>query len=198
MRVLQDDPRALVLGLPDMFGVDWVCNHYKDVLEEELRRLNPAVQLKLQLADTKLADTHAEIAAGDEPPEAQLAAPEPEAFVSKVPGPMPRRELADGPISDRYTFANFITGPSNQLAAAAAHTVSENPGRAYNPLFVFGRVGLGKTHLIHAVGHSILRKNPNAKVQYQTTEQFVNDVVQGIQTKRMPELDGSTAPVTCS
>jgi len=172
MRVLRDDDEALVLGLPDIFGLDWVTNHYRDVLEEELQRLDPNVLLELRVETAPGAAT-------DPAPEVP-------------PGPRPPTPANGHPVEpltrDRYTFANFITGPSNQLAAAAAHSVSENPGRAYNPLFVFGKAGLGKTHLIHAVGHEILRKNPKARVQYQTTEQFVNDVVHGIQTKRMAEI----------
>jgi chromosomal replication initiator protein len=92
------------------------------------------------------------------------------------------------PMNDRYTFETFVTGPSNQLAAAAAQSVADNPGRAYNPLFVFGRVGLGKTHLAQAIGHNVLRRNPQAVVHYQTTEQFVNDVVEGIRFERMGDV----------
>lgn len=180
MRVLRDEPDSLVLGLPDVFGLDWFTNHYRDVLEEELKRMNPHALLELRI---------------EAPEEVSPEAPDASPGAEDRPGPQPLQSPtppngspANAVIQDRYTFANFITGPSNQLAAAAAHSVSENPGRAYNPLFVFGKAGLGKTHLIHAVGHEILRKNPKARVQYQTTEQFVNDVVHGIQTKRMAEI----------
>ncbi|MGF1509017.1 MAG: chromosomal replication initiator protein DnaA [Myxococcota bacterium] len=166
MQVVREAPECLVLGLPDSFGVDWVTNHYKDVLTTELERLAPGVGLELTVAPAGPAPLK-------EPDPADPSDTQPHKF---------------GTISDRYTFANFVTGPSNQLAAAAAQTVAENPGRAYNPLFVFGRVGLGKTHLIQAVGHRILQRNPSAVVQYQTTEGFVNDVVHGIQTKRMSEI----------
>jgi len=194
MRVVRDDHQSLVLGLPDIFGLDWVTNHYLDVLREELQRLNPNVLLELKVAP---ADDEPEGVSTDAEPNASGLglAPIPVAGpTAPADQPASRRTSTrtNGhpvPLSQhRYTFANFITGPSNQLAAAAAHSVSENPGRAYNPLFVFGKAGLGKTHLIHAVGHEILRKNPKAQVQYQTTEQFVNDVVNGIQTKRMAEI----------
>jgi chromosomal replication initiator protein len=180
MRVLRDDREALILGLPDIFGLDWVTNHYRDVLEEELRRLDPNVLLELRI----------EAPSEDDEDDGQASSPAIELRANGTPAlPRPGNGQPEPPLTQqRYTFANFITGPSNQLAAAAAHSVSESPGRAYNPLFVFGKAGLGKTHLIHAVGHEILRKNPKAKVQYQTTEQFVNDVVNGIQTKRMADI----------
>ena len=91
-------------------------------------------------------------------------------------------------MNDRYTFESFVTGPSNQLAAAAAQSVGDKPGSAYNPLFVFGRVGLGKTHLIQAIGHRVRTRTPGARVLYQTTEQFVNDVIQGIRFERMDDV----------
>ena len=97
-------------------------------------------------------------------------------------------EVPATPMNERYTFSTFVTGPSNQLAAAAAQTVAENPGTAYNPLFVFGRVGLGKTHLAQAIGHFILDRAPGSKIVYQTTEQFVNDVIGGIRFERMDEI----------
>ena len=96
--------------------------------------------------------------------------------------------IAPAPLNDRYTFETFVTGPSNQLAAAAAQRVSDNPGYAYNPLFVFGPVGLGKTHLIQAIGNRVKATTAGARVMYQTTEQFVNDVIQGIRFERMDEI----------
>ena len=183
MRVLRDDRESLILGLPDIFGLDWVTNHYRDVLEEELRRLDPNVSLQLRVEAPPDDEEDPDEAGHASAPAIELQAN------GAATLPRPTNGYPEPPLTQqRYTFANFITGPSNQLAAAAAHSVSESPGRAYNPLFVFGKAGLGKTHLIHAVGHEILRKNPKAKVQYQTTEQFVNDVVNGIQTKRMADI----------
>jgi chromosomal replication initiator protein len=80
-----------------------------------------------------------------------------------------------GNLNEDYTFTNFVEGKSNQLARAASMQVAENPGKAYNPLFVYGGVGLGKTHLMHAVGHSIIRRNPAARISYLHSERFVGD-----------------------
>ena len=91
-------------------------------------------------------------------------------------------------MNERYSFDTFVTGPSTQLATAAARQVAERPGGAYNPLFVYGPVGLGKTHLIQAIGHEVTQRTPGSRVRYLTTEQFVNDVVSGIRFERMDEL----------
>ncbi len=84
-------------------------------------------------------------------------------------------------LNPKYTFDTFVIGKSNELAHAAALAVAENPGNAYNPLFLYGGVGLGKTHLMHAIGNYITSKNENAKVIYITTEKFTNELIQAIQ-----------------
>ncbi len=87
-----------------------------------------------------------------------------------------------------FTFANFVEGKSNQLARAAAAQVAENPGRAYNPLFLYGGVGLGKTHLMHAVGNMMRSKNPHAQVAYVHSERFVGDMVRALQHNTINEF----------
>lgn len=87
-----------------------------------------------------------------------------------------------------YTFTNFVEGKSNQLARAAASQVADNPGTAYNPLFIYGGTGLGKTHLLHAVGNGILAKKPDAKVIYMHSERFVQDMVKALQNNAIEEF----------
>ena len=89
------------------------------------------------------------------------------------------------PLNPRYTFATFVPGPSNQFARAAAQSVAENPGRAYNPLFLYGGSGLGKTHLLHAIGNEILARTPRARIRYVPTEHFVNELINSIRLQRM-------------
>jgi chromosomal replication initiator protein len=89
------------------------------------------------------------------------------------------------PLNPRYTFSAFVPGPSNQFARAAAQSVAENPGRAYNPLFLYGGSGLGKTHLLHAIGNEILARNARSRVRYVPTEGFVNELINSIRLQRM-------------
>jgi chromosomal replication initiator protein len=91
-------------------------------------------------------------------------------------------------LHERYTFDHFVVGKSNELAAAAAHAVAEAPGRVYNPFFIYGRTGLGKTHLMQAIGHEVLRNRPDVRVTYLTTEQFTNEMVSSIQTRKNAEF----------
>lgn len=91
-------------------------------------------------------------------------------------------------LNPMHTFDTLVEGKSNQLAKAASFQVAENPGGAYNPLFIYGGVGLGKTHLMHAVGHQILKQNPNAKVVYLNSERFVQDMVKALQLNAINEF----------
>ncbi|EDP99604.1 chromosomal replication initiator protein DnaA, partial [Shewanella benthica] len=91
-------------------------------------------------------------------------------------------------INPAYQFDNFVEGKSNQLGKAAAQQVAENPGGAYNPLFLYGGTGLGKTHLLHAVGNAIIKNNPNAKVVYMHSERFVQDMVKALQNNAIEEF----------
>ena len=89
----------------------------------------------------------------------------------------PRREMPASQFNPRYEFDSFVVGSSNQFAHAAARAIAENPARSYNPLFLYGGVGLGKTHLLHAVGHTIQRQHPDLRVMYIPPEQFLNELI---------------------
>jgi len=88
----------------------------------------------------------------------------------------------------RYEFESFVVGSSNQFAHAAARAIAENPARSYNPLFLYGGVGLGKTHLLHAIGHTIQRRHPQLRVMYLPAEQFVNELISSLRFNRMPDF----------
>jgi len=92
------------------------------------------------------------------------------------------------PLNDRYSFTSFVIGKSNELAAAAAHAVAEAPGKQYNPFFIYGPTGLGKTHLMQAIAHEVVFKTPGTRVLYVGAEQFLNDVIAGIRDRTMTEF----------
>src|SRR5712691_7481488 len=96
--------------------------------------------------------------------------------------------VATTPLNERYTFQTFVIGKSNELAAAAAHAVAEAPGKTYNPLFIYGATGLGKTHLMQAIAHAVLGKYAGTRVHYIGAEQFINDVIESIHARTMSEF----------
>ena len=96
--------------------------------------------------------------------------------------------VARTPLNPRYTFSSFVEGPSNQFARAASQSVASNPGRAYNPLFIYGGSGLWQTHLLHSIGHEILNRNPRTRILYVPTEVFVNELISCIRLHRMAEF----------
>ena len=113
-------------------------------------------------------------------------APAPAAAAS--PARRPLAVVVGGRVNPDFTFETFVEGKSNQLARAAAIQVAENPGRAYNPLFIYGGVGLGKTHLMHAVGNLLRQKNPEARIAYVHSERFVGDMVRALQHNTIAEF----------
>lgn len=105
-----------------------------------------------------------------------------------VPGTAPLYDTRRTAFNPRYTFEDFIVGPSNRFAEAAAEAVAERPGQTYNPLFIYGGVGLGKTHLLHAVGHAVTRDFPDYRVAYSTSEQFTNELIRSIRESKTEDF----------
>src|SRR5437660_2929797 len=114
----------------------------------------------------------------DEPAQAPLA-------VSGVKQSRLDFESSDHQLNTRYTFDSFVVGKSNEFAHAASRAVAEQPSKAYNPLFLYGGVGMGKTHLMHAIGHTIKRRNPAMRLSYVSAEKFTNEVINSLRFERM-------------
>ena len=159
----------LTLLAPNRFVVDWVKRHCLDLISKEIKlgtdSGNTSVVLEVG------SRNNLSMAENLSSPPSQLDSSEPRAIGS--------------PLNSLFTFDQFVGGKSNQLARAAAVQVGTNPGHAYNPLFVYGGVGLGKTHLMHAIGNVILQRKPTARVAYIHSERFVSDMVRGLQHNKI-------------
>ena len=159
---LRDD--TLVLTAPNQFVLQWVKDRYLD----EIARLS--VEYRGNELTVLLSLSEAE------------EAPPPIRIESEVVAPIAKVK-DQSRLNPAFTFESFVTGKANQLARAAAIQVAESPGNAYNPLFIYGGVGLGKTHLIQAIGNRLLELNAHANVRYTHAEQYVSDVVRAYQHK---------------
>jgi chromosomal replication initiator protein len=167
--------QELKLLAPNRFVLDWVRDHYIASIQHTLDGISEAPALRVQLQIGSLRGPTA--SAPDNGP----ASRRPERRRQE-------RELPRSNLNPGFTFDSFVEGKSNQLARAASMQVSENPGDAYNPLFIYGGVGLGKTHLMQAVGHLIVSKRPSAQVAYLHSERFVADMVKALQHNAINEF----------
>ena len=170
-----------VLEVRDQFFRDWLTDHYLDFIREGLsQRAGEAVAIEWSINPAMSPKRSEELPA---PPEAPRAEPAHTVAESIDDGEERRR-----PLNRRYHFDTFVCGPSNQFAFAACKAVAENPGLSYNPLFIFGGVGLGKTHLLSAIGHRILQDRPKARVIYTSSEQFTNEVINAVLGSKLEEF----------
>jgi len=154
------------LSIPNRFIGEWLKEHYYQLLEQKLQQATKQPELKVQFV---IQQTHGE----------QTTVP-PKATHDKPKAPTH--------LNSRYTFETFVVGASNQFAHAACRAVAEAPARAYNPLFIYGGVGLGKTHLLNAVGNGVYHKHPQTKIAYLSSEQFTNEVINSIRYDKMLEF----------
>jgi len=157
------------IDIPNRFFKDWIEDNYPDIIAESIEGiLGYPVTVRYRLVEKT------------------------DPVVKKMDMRLEsrRQKLASRGIylNPKYTFENFVIGPSNQFAQAAAKAVAEAPGRTYNPLFVYGGVGLGKTHLINAIGNAVIDKSPDITAIFVTAEQFTNEVVSAIRHEKMGEL----------
>jgi chromosomal replication initiator protein len=187
---------TLALYAPNRFVLDWVRDKYINNINGLLNEFC-GVDVPLLRFEVGTRPVQQQPAAMSQPAMASVSAPAP---VESRPAPAqilrPSWDNVPAPadvtyrsnVNNRHNFDNFVEGKSNQLARAAARQVADNPGGAYNPLFLYGGTGLGKTHLLHAVGNGIIARKPNAKVVYMHSERFVQDMVKALQNNAIEEF----------
>ena len=164
----------IYLLAPNQFVRDWVSEHFLTQIETILNSLsdNPPL-ISVQIGSENTTDNR------------EASRPD---FNSSLAAPVkPKRNSTLNP---NFTFENFVEGNSNQLARAASMQVALNPGESYNPMLIYGGVGLGKTHLMHAIGNDLLKHNPDANIVYLHSERFVADMVKALQHNRINEFKG--------
>ena len=170
----------LRLYAPNRFVLDWVREHYVERIRElvDQGRSNGRLPVRLEVGSSPVASA----------PPGPGSRADVEAAVSRAPPKRTAQAAAGSNINPRFTFDTFVEGKSNQLARAACTQIAGNPGGSYNPLFLYGGVGLGKTHLMHAIGNLMLQEKPNARVLYLHSERFVGDMVKALQHNAINEF----------
>lgn len=170
IQVNEKNPSTLVIETPDDFFKSWIIEHYQKLIEKSIQRLAAApVQLEFSV--------------------------NPHISKKDAPTGFPRFEagfkegaVSKSPLYSRFTFDNFVIGPSNRFACAASLAVAESPAKAYNPLFIYGQVGLGKTHLIQAIAHKLSQMHPKLKHRYMSSEHFTNELIAAIRHRSTPQF----------
>jgi chromosomal replication initiator protein len=171
-----DNGSSLDILVPNGLFRDWLTKHYAAVLDEALGEVNRKGTAVVYVTDTQEAAQRAQAvaASGARPDEEAIL--EAEASIEEMP---------PGGLAPRYSFDTFIVGPSNQFAHAACRAVAEAPSRSYNPLFIYGGVGLGKTHLMHAIGHYVLTHLKALQLTYISSERFMNEMINAVRYDRV-------------
>nr|WP_249318992.1 chromosomal replication initiator protein DnaA [Pseudoalteromonas sp. BDTF-M6] len=186
---------TLTIYAPNRFVLDWVREKYLNRINELLVEIcgDEAPELRFDVGSKPMLNTAVNTTAQAPSQGVNGASDNAKANRAKQPAqpaavePAPKSQYKSN-IKENYTFDNFVEGKSNQLAKAAATQVADNPGSAFNPVFIYGGTGLGKTHLLHAVGNGILAKKENAKIVYMHSERFVQDMVKALQNNAIEEF----------
>ncbi|UOB73571.1 MULTISPECIES: chromosomal replication initiator protein DnaA [unclassified Pseudoalteromonas] len=181
---------TLTIYAPNRFVLDWVREKYLNRINELLVEIcgDEAPELRFDVGSKPLLSTQVAPATETQPaPSIQASAKQQPREQKPVVEPAPKSGYKSN-IKENYTFDSFVEGKSNQLAKAAATQVADNPGSAFNPVFIYGGTGLGKTHLLHAVGNGIMANKPDAKIVYMHSERFVQDMVKALQNNAIEEF----------
>ena len=176
--VVSEEDDVFCIGVPNAFAREWLENKYRPQVRDALQHIvGRTVDVRfVTTASPRAAASRAQIT----PIQASSAAPM---------GQPERRDTPLGAVlNPRYTFSTFVVGSNNRLAHAAALSVAERPGHSYNPLFIYGGSGLGKTHLMHAIGSAVTSRHPRKRVAYATSEKFTNEFINSIRGQKQEEF----------
>ncbi|HYO43471.1 MAG TPA: chromosomal replication initiator protein DnaA [Candidatus Limnocylindrales bacterium] len=176
--LVEVDDQRFRIAVPNGFAKDWLETRYRSLISQTLARVvGYSVQVEFVVAN-----------AGEAQVQAATVAPAPVRLEASRVGAPEGQAAGATYLNARYTFSNFIVGSANRLAHAASLSVAERPGHAYNPLFLYGGVGLGKTHLMHAIGNAVVAKFPRKRVAYATSEKFTNEFITSIQQGKIDDF----------
>lgn len=170
LHVIEKDPSTILIETPDEFFRNWIIEHYLKTIEEKLAATsdqNISIEFSINASSAK------------DPVSSSL---------NKVDHPSTQEKRDDVNINPRFSFENFVIGPSNRFAYAAAMAVAESPAKAYNPFFIYGQVGLGKTHLMQAITQQIRKVYPSLNICYISSEKFTNELIDAIRHRSTPQF----------
>jgi chromosomal replication initiator protein len=188
---LETTTDGMTLGVPNDFAQIWIHDNYLDLITQRLR-LTAGRMVNVVLRKT---ETAVRTGSPGTPANGGRTHGADHSHASRARPAAPRRATrydercpSAGTLNPRNTFESFVVGSNNQMAHAAAMAVAQAPAQAYNPLFLYGETGLGKTHLMHAIGHAIIRHNADARVGYLSTEKFTNEFIQALQENSLTKF----------
>ena len=179
LKLVKIEQDMVYLEVPNRFVLDWVKENYSKLIQKILSELS-AVSYRLQFSVSGQAKDAL-------PKYAEKKEPAISAF-NAYEKPVANNHATEMNLNRKYSFEEFVSGSSNQFAYAAAMAVANNPATTYNPLFIYGGVGLGKTHLVNAIGNAILKKSPHMRICYYTSEKFMNELINSLRYNRMDEF----------
>jgi len=175
--IIEQDEEKITVAVPNAFTKAWLENKYDKFIIDALKNVSK----------NKLTQVFYKVTTKPEMQRSNNIVNIKQAIKAEV-GEIISEGVDEHGLNPRYTFDKYIVGSNNELAHAAALAVTEKPGKAYNPLFIYGGVGLGKTHLLQAIGHKILKNNSKAKLLYVTSEKFTNEFINSVRSKKTKEF----------
>lgn len=185
---VRETDKEMALFAPNPFFVDWIRQQYLDRITEfaSSKDSSQPMHISLHVGHAELTSSTSSPAKESSPPSSgNLGQAVQQASQNRRPAASTNSSFPQNNLNSKFTFNNFVEGKSNQLARAAAEQVAENPGISYNPLLIYGGVGLGKTHLMHSVGNLILKDKPDSKIVYLHSERFMANMVKALQSNSM-------------